>query len=61
MKKKFTTTLEENTIIKLSVFARLRNKKGVNELIEEMVETYISDSELRGIFENESTVNEDKQ
>ena len=51
MKKKFTTTLEENTIIKLSIFARLKNKKGVNELIEEMVEFYISDSELRGIFE----------
>ena len=60
MKKKFTTTLEENTIIKLSIFARLKNKKGVNELIEEMVEFYISDSELRGIFENESTINENK-
>ena len=58
MRKKFTTTLEENTIIKLSIFARLKNKKGANEIIEELVESYISDNELRGIFD-ESTINED--
>ena len=60
MKRKFTTTLEDNTIKKLSIFATIRGLKGANEAIELLVDNYITTNELRGVFEDD-TVKKDNE
>ena len=59
MKRKFTTTLEDDTIKKLSVFATVQGFKGVNEVIELLVNDHITINDLIGGFKDD-TVKEDR-
>ena len=59
MKRKFTTTLEDDTIKKLVIYATINGFKGANEVIELLVDNHITINELRGVL-NDDTIKEDK-